>query len=140
MYLFLFALMHSLWGFKCDFPGPLIIETSEIISSNSFILINLVGIMSVEVNKNQSRLTVTGYVDAKKVLKRVKEGTGKAAMLWPYVPHNLVYYPYAANIYNKKAPPGYVRKVEYPLSTPNRADETYTTLFSDDNTSACAIM
>ena len=96
--------------------------------------------MSVEVNRNQSRLTVTGYVDAEKVLKRVKKGTGKDAMLWPYVPHNLVYYPYAANIYNKKAPPGYVRKVEYPLSTPNRADETYTTLFSDDNTNACAIM
>ena len=113
MYLFLFALMHSLWGCKCGFPGPLIIETSEIISSNSFILINLAGVMSVEVNINQSRLTVTGYVDAEKVLKRVKEGTGKAAMLWPYVPHNLVYYPYAANSYDNKAPPGYVRKVEY---------------------------
>ena len=106
MYLFLFALMHSLWGCKCDFPGPLIIETSEIISSNSFILINLAGVMSVEVNRNQSRLTVTGYVDAEKVLKRVKEGTGKAAMLWPYVPHNLVYYPYAANSYDKKSPLG----------------------------------
>lgn len=98
------------------------------------------GVKSVEVSRNQSRLTVTGYVDAEKVLKRVKEGTGKAAMLWPYVPHNLVYYPYAANTYDKKAPSGYVRKVEYPLSTPNRADETYTALFSDDNTNACAIM
>lgn len=98
------------------------------------------GIRSVEVNRNQSRLTVTGYVDAETVLKRVKAGTGKPAELWPYVPYNLVYYPYAANTYDKKAPPGYVRKVEYALSTPNRADEIYTTLFSEDNTNACTIM
>ena len=94
----------------------------------------------MEVNRSQSKLTVTGYVNAEKVLKRVKEETGKAAELWPYVPYNLVYYPYAGNTYDKKAPPGYVRNVEYALSTPNRADEKYTTLFNDENPNACTIM
>lgn len=98
------------------------------------------GVKSVEVNRSQSRLTVTGNVDAQEVLERVKAGTGKAAELWPYVPYKLVYYPYAPNTYDKKAPPNYVRKVEYALSTPNRADEKYTTIFSDDNTNACTIM
>ncbi|GLJ48000.1 hypothetical protein SUGI_1013660 [Cryptomeria japonica] len=67
------------------------------------------GIKSVEVNRSQNKLTVTGYVDAKKA-------------------------------YDKKAPPGYVRSVEYALLTPNRSSEKYTTLFSDDNPNACTIM
>ncbi|XP_057825825.2 heavy metal-associated isoprenylated plant protein 20 [Cryptomeria japonica] len=98
------------------------------------------GIKSVEVNRSQNKLTVTGYVDAKKVVKRVSDGTGKRAELWPYVPYNQVYYPYAPQAYDKKAPPGYVRSVEYALLTPNRSSEKYTTLFSDDNPNACTIM
>jgi len=98
------------------------------------------GVTSVEVNRSQSRLTVTGNVDAQTVLETVKAGTGKAAELWPYMPYKLVYYPYAPNTYDKKAPPGYVRKVENALSTPNRADEKYTALFSEDNANACTIM
>ncbi|KAK9226678.1 hypothetical protein WN943_011726 [Citrus x changshan-huyou] len=45
------------------------------------------GAKSVEVNRKQSRVTVTGYVDPNKVLKKVKS-TGKRAEFWPYVPYN----------------------------------------------------
>eukprot|EP01018_Ginkgo_biloba_P019151 Gb_16241 [translate_table: standard] len=97
------------------------------------------GVRSVDVNRKQQKLTVTGYVEANKVLKKVK-GTGKRAELWPYIPYNLVYYPYAAQTYDKKAPSGYVRNVDSSFPTPNHTDEKYTALFSDDNPNACTIM
>lgn len=101
------------------------------------------GVSSVEVERKQYKATVTGYVDANKVLKRVRQ-TGKKAELWPYKPYHLVYYPYTAQVYDKKAPSGYVRNVDptfpsYPHDG-NNAPETYTTLFSDDNANACTIM
>eukprot|EP00253_Pinus_taeda_P020732 PITA_20732 len=98
------------------------------------------GVRSVDVNRKEQRVTVTGYVEANKVLKKVK-ATGKRAELWPYVPYSLVAQPYAAQAYDKKAPAGYVRKVESnTFSNPNPTDEQYTTLFSDDNANACRIM
>lgn len=98
------------------------------------------GVKSVDVNRKLQKVTVTGYVDSNKVLKRVK-ATGKRAEIWPYVPYNLVYYPYASQTYDKKAPAGYVRNVDYAFpSAASRPDEMYTTLFSDDNPNACSIM
>ncbi|XP_042501288.1 heavy metal-associated isoprenylated plant protein 21-like [Macadamia integrifolia] len=97
------------------------------------------GVKSVEVSRKQSRVTVSGYVDSKKVLKRIKS-TGKKAELWPYVPYNLVSYPYVAQAYDKKAPAGFVRNVVQALPSPNAPDEKLTTLFSDDNPNACSIM
>ncbi|KAF8399025.1 hypothetical protein HHK36_014891 [Tetracentron sinense] len=97
------------------------------------------GVRSVEVSRKQSRVTVTGYVDPNKVLKRVN-GTGKKAEFWPYVPYNLVYYPYAPQAYDKKAPAGFVRNVAQALPGPYAADERFTSLFSDDNPNACSIM
>ncbi|MQM14815.1 hypothetical protein Taro_047752 [Colocasia esculenta] len=105
-------------------------------------LSSMKGVQSVEVNRKQNRATVTGYVDASKVLKRVK-ATGKKAELWPYVPYNLVAQPYAVGTYDKKAPPGYVRNVEYFAVTGyagGRQDDQITTMFSDDNPNACSIM
>lgn len=52
----------------------------------------------MDVNRNQQKLAVTGYVDANKVLKKVK-GTGKCTEFWPYVPYNLVYYPYTSQAF-----------------------------------------
>jgi len=100
-------------------------------------------VRTVEVEREQNKVTVTGYVDANKVLKRVRR-TGKRAELWPYKPYHLVYYPYTAQVYDKEAPSGYVLNVEhsfpsYPTGD-NNAHETYTSLFSDDNTSGCTIM
>ena len=93
----------------------------------------------MEVNRKQSRVTVTGYVDENKVLKRVRR-TGKKAEIWPYVPYNLVAYPYVAGAYDKKAPSGYVRNVAQALPPPDAPDEKYTSMFSDENPNACSIM
>ncbi|CAN1777894.1 Heavy metal-associated isoprenylated plant protein 20 [Linum perenne] len=95
------------------------------------------GAKSVEVNRKQSRVTVIGYVEASRVLRKVRS-TSKNAELWPYVEYNLVAYPYAAGAYDKKAPSGYVRNV--PQALPTHNDETYTTIFSDDNPNACSLM
>ncbi|XP_047956413.1 heavy metal-associated isoprenylated plant protein 21-like [Salvia hispanica] len=96
---------------------------------------NMKGVRSVEVNRKQHRVTVCGFIDASKVLKRVKR-TGKRAELWPYVPHNLVQYPYAPQAYDKRAPSGFVRNVAQ--AAPH--EEGITHLFSDDNPHACSIM
>ncbi|PRQ40895.1 putative heavy metal-associated domain, HMA [Rosa chinensis] len=96
------------------------------------------GARQVEVNRKQSRVTVTGYyVEPNKVLKRVKR-TGKRAEIWPYVPYNVVAYPYVAGAYDKKAPSGYIRNVPQAVSTVQ--DDEYTSMFSDENPHACAIM
>ncbi|XP_054775976.1 heavy metal-associated isoprenylated plant protein 21-like [Prosopis cineraria] len=97
------------------------------------------GVKEVEVIRKQSRVKVTGYVDANKVLKRVKR-TGKRAEFWPYVPYNLVAYPYASQAYDKRAPSGFVRNVAQAVPTPNAPDEKFTTLFSDENPNSCSIM
>eukprot|EP00253_Pinus_taeda_P035903 PITA_35903 len=106
-------------------------------------LTSMKGVRTVEVETQQCKVTVTGYVDANKVLKRVRR-TGKLAEVWPYKPYHLVYYPYTAQVYDKEAPSGYVRNVDHTFpsypSADNNTHETYTSLFSDDNTSGCTIM
>ncbi|KAA8523623.1 hypothetical protein F0562_010046 [Nyssa sinensis] len=74
------------------------------------------------------------------VLKKA-QSTGKKAELWPYVPYNLVAHPYVAQIYDKKAPPGYVRVTEdTAIATLSTVEEQYNTMFSDENPNACSIM
>ncbi|KDP46890.1 hypothetical protein JCGZ_24099 [Jatropha curcas] len=104
-------------------------------------LSSLSGVKKVEINRKQQKVTVTGYVDSNKVLKKAKS-TGKKAEIWPYVPYNLVAQPYIAQAYDKKAPPGYVRKVESSVAsgTITRYEDPYTSMFSDDNPNACSIM
>ncbi|ESW15027.1 hypothetical protein PHAVU_007G037900 [Phaseolus vulgaris] len=100
---------------------------------------NISGVKEVEVSRKQSKVTVTGYVDRNKVLKKV-QSTGKRAEFWPYIQYNLVAYPYVAQAYDKKAPSGYVKNTEQALPNPNAPDEKLTSLFSDDNPNACLIM
>lgn len=88
-------------------------------------------------------MTVKGSVEANKVLKKAKP-TGKKAEIWPYVPYNLVAEPYNPQAYDKKAPPGYVRKVDNTATTATTAtvtsyEDPYD-LFSDENPNACSIM
>ncbi|KAH7847683.1 hypothetical protein Vadar_028964 [Vaccinium darrowii] len=98
------------------------------------------GVKSVDVNRKQSRVTVSGYVEPNKVLKKVKS-TGKRAEFWPYIPYNLVYYPYVNQAYDKRAPAGFVRNVAQAVPAgPNAPEERLTYLFSDDNPNACSIM
>lgn len=101
----------------------------------------ILGVKSVEVDRKQSKVTVSGYVEPNKVLKRVMS-TGKKAEFWPYIPQHLVYYPYVSGAYDKRAPAGYVRNVvqAFPAAAPNAAEEKMVSLFSDDNVNACSIM
>ncbi|XP_051140328.1 heavy metal-associated isoprenylated plant protein 23-like [Andrographis paniculata] len=104
-------------------------------------LSSLTGVKSVEINRKQQKVTVTGFIDQSKVLKKAK-ATGKKAEIWPYVPYNLVAQPYAPQAYDKKAPPGFVRKVDNPPATSTlvKNEEPYMDMFSDDNPNACNIM
>ncbi|KAL5714800.1 Heavy metal-associated isoprenylated plant protein 23 [Ranunculus cassubicifolius] len=104
-------------------------------------LSSMSGVKSVDINRKQQKVTVTGYVEANKVLKKAKS-TGKKAEIWPYIPYNLVAQPYTAQAYDKKAPAGYVRNVEmmYTTNTISKQDDPYTNMFSDDNPNACSIM
>ncbi|KAJ9554130.1 hypothetical protein OSB04_018175 [Centaurea solstitialis] len=101
---------------------------------------SLSGVTSLDLNRKQSRVTVTGYVEPNKVLKKV-QSTGKKAEMWPYVPYNLVDYPYAPQAYDKKAPSGYVKNVAQAFHDPGSSpSENLTTLFSDENPNACSVM
>lgn len=98
------------------------------------------GVQSVDMDRKEQKLTVTGYVEVYKVLRRVKR-TGKPTEIWPYVPAEMAYHPYAAGVYDRKAPRGYVRNVDPGfLTNPNRTDEQYTSMFSEDNPNSCTIM
>ncbi|XP_057966472.1 heavy metal-associated isoprenylated plant protein 26-like [Malania oleifera] len=102
------------------------------------------GVKQVQVEPKQNKLTVVGYVEPAKVVARVCHRTGKKAELWPYVPYEVVAHPYAPGVYDKKAPAGYVRNSYDPhvaqLARASSAEVRYTTAFSDENPSACAIM
>ncbi|RZC64640.1 hypothetical protein C5167_008330 [Papaver somniferum] len=99
------------------------------------------GVKSVEINRKEQKVTVSGYVEANKVLKRA-QSTGNKSEVWPYIPYNLVMNPYTAQVYDKKAPPGYVRKVDNTTATTtmNYQDDHYIAMFSDDNPNSCSIM
>lgn len=94
---------------------------------------------SVEINRKQSKVTVKGYAEPNKVLKKVQT-IGKKAEFWPYVPYNLVAYPYVAQAYDKKAPAGYVKNAVQALPIADAPDERLTVMFSDENPNACSIM
>lgn len=101
------------------------------------------GVTSVHVYPKENKLSVKGYVTAEKVVARVAHRTGKKAELWPYVHYEEVQHPYAAGVYDKRAPAGYVRYADGPQSQLSRASSIevrYTTAFSDENTAACTIM
>ncbi|XP_004513852.1 heavy metal-associated isoprenylated plant protein 20-like [Cicer arietinum] len=97
------------------------------------------GVESFDVNQKLQRLTVTGFIDAKEVLEEVKN-TGKTADIWPFVPYNLVTYPYARGAYDMKAPTGFVRNVPQAIGDPKSPEMKMMVLFNDDNPNACSVM
>ncbi|KAK4341421.1 hypothetical protein RND71_039922 [Anisodus tanguticus] len=98
------------------------------------------GAKSVEVDLKQQKATVTGFVEPKKVLKAA-QATGKKCELWPYVPYSMVAHPYATGVYDKKAPPNFVRATTDPaVAHLNPVEEQYSLMFSDENPNACNIM
>lgn len=103
-------------------------------------LSKLKGVKSVNVDLKQQKVTVTGFIDAKKALKAV-QAKGKKAEPWPYVPYNLIAHPYVPQVYDKKAPPGFVRAtVDESIATLSPREEKLSSMFSDDNPYACSIM
>ncbi|XP_028768046.1 heavy metal-associated isoprenylated plant protein 26-like [Neltuma alba] len=102
------------------------------------------GVNQVDVDRKANKVTVTGYVEASKVVSRIAHRTGKRAELWPYVPYDEVEHPYAAGVYDRKAPAGYVRNAQDPyvsqLARASSSEVRYTTAFSDENPAACAVM
>ncbi|WOL03988.1 heavy metal-associated isoprenylated plant protein 20-like [Canna indica] len=100
---------------------------------------SLRGVTSVSVNRKISRVTVTGHIEAKEVMKKIK-GVGKKAEPWPYVPYNLVAYPYVAGAYDKKAPSGFVRSAPQAAGNPSAPETMLMSLFSEENPNACSIM
>ncbi|XP_051126392.1 heavy metal-associated isoprenylated plant protein 24-like [Andrographis paniculata] len=98
------------------------------------------GAKSVDVDLKQQKATVHGFVDAKKVLAAAKE-TGKKVEPWPYVPYTMVAHPYVAGVYDKKAPPNFVRASTDPtIVNLDPVEEQYTLMFSDENPNSCSIM
>jgi hypothetical protein len=88
----------------------------------------------------QQKVTVTGYVEPKKVLKAALS-TKKKVEMWPYVPYTLVANPYVSQAYDKKAPANHVRAVPVTATiSETTMDDNYTNMFSDENPNACSIM
>ncbi|KAF3324310.1 heavy metal-associated isoprenylated plant protein 26-like protein [Carex littledalei] len=104
-------------------------------------LSNMKGVQSVDITRKQNKVTVTGYIEPGKVLRKV-QATGKKAEIWPYIPYNLVAHPYSAQAYDKKAPPGYVRNVEAVtvFGYEERQEDKLSNMFSDENPNACSVM
>ncbi|CAD5186400.1 heavy metal-associated isoprenylated plant protein 28-like isoform X2 [Musa acuminata AAA Group] len=124
-------------------------------------LSKLQGVDSVDIDMVRQKVTVTGWVDQKKVLKAVRK-TGRRAVLWPYPldaehnvytqgcyhlqhptpahrllfdaePHSYNYYKHG---YDDSTLHGYYQQ---PAHT-HIIEEEARVRFSDDNPNACSIM
>ncbi|PRQ45773.1 putative heavy metal-associated domain, HMA [Rosa chinensis] len=107
------------------------------------------GVDSLEIDMDKQKVTVTGYVDQRKVLKVVRR-TGRKAEFWPF-PYDSEYYPYASQYFDEST---YSSSYNYYMHGYNEAvrgyfpDPLYSTvsdqtvhLFSDDNVHAyCTVM
>ncbi|XP_028955161.1 heavy metal-associated isoprenylated plant protein 45 isoform X2 [Malus sylvestris] len=107
------------------------------------------GVDSLEIDMDTQKVTVTGYVDQRKVLKVVRR-TGRRAEFWPF-PYDSEYYPYASQYFDEST---YSSSYNYYMHGYNEGvhgyfpDQLYSTvadntvhLFSDDNVHAyCTLM
>ncbi|KAJ0028171.1 heavy metal-associated isoprenylated plant protein 45-like [Pistacia vera] len=107
------------------------------------------GVDSLEIDMDKQKVTVTGYIDQRKVLKVVRR-TGRKAEFWPF-PYDSEYYPYASTYLDEST---YTSSYNYYRHGFNESvhgyfpDQAYSTipdetvhLFSEDNVHAfCRIM
>ncbi|WJX25481.1 hypothetical protein P8452_14516 [Trifolium repens] len=107
------------------------------------------GVDNLEIDMEKQKVTVTGYVDKKKVLRIVRR-TGRKAEYWPF-PYDSEYYPYASEYLDEST---FTSSYNYYRHGFNESvhgyfpDQVYSTvpdetvfLFSDDNVHApCTIM
>ncbi|MFS8026116.1 putative heavy metal-associated domain, HMA, heavy metal-associated domain superfamily [Helianthus anomalus] len=123
---------------------------------------NLDGVENIEIDMNMQKVTVTGWVDQEKVLKKIRR-TGKKAELWPF-PNNPEMDGYTqeyADMYSSHSDPStYFHEQQPQVFTRNyyepRYDDRYRGLempysstivgerasnaFSDENVNACSVM
>ncbi|CAL5002331.1 unnamed protein product [Urochloa decumbens] len=95
------------------------------------------GVESVEINRKQQKVTVKGFVEPQRVLRRA-QSTKKRVELWPYVPYTNPYV--APPVYDKRAPAGHVRRVDALIAPAAGREEDLSTIFSDDNPNGCTVM
>ncbi|KAF8765356.1 hypothetical protein HU200_008498 [Digitaria exilis] len=107
------------------------------------------GVSSVEIDMDRQKVTVTGYVDRREVLRAARR-TGRAAEFWPW-PYDAQYYPFAIQYLVDDT---YVATDRYyrhgyndPMigSYPCHAfthviDDAALAVFHEDNVHACAVM
>ncbi|THG05522.1 hypothetical protein TEA_009765 [Camellia sinensis var. sinensis] len=104
---------------------------------------------SLDIDMDKQKVTVTGYVDQRRVLKVVRR-TGRKAEFWPY-PYDNDYYPYAAQYLDESTfsstynyfTHGYNENVHGYLPDPlySTVNTEIYELFSEDNVHhACTIM
>ncbi|GKV35166.1 hypothetical protein SLEP1_g43470 [Rubroshorea leprosula] len=107
------------------------------------------GVDSLEIDMDKQKVTVTGYVDKRKVLKVVRR-TGRKAEFWPF-PYDSEYYPYAARYLDETTYASSYNYYRHGINEnvrgyfPNQAYSTVPDdtvhLFSDDNVHAyCSVM
>nr|CAB3447528.1 unnamed protein product [Digitaria exilis] len=109
----------------------------------------ILSIISVEIDMDRQKVTVTGYVDRREVLRAARR-TGRAAEFWPW-PYDAQYYPFAIQYLVDDT---YVATDRYyrhgyndPMigSYPCHAfthviDDAALAVFHEDNVHACAVM
>ncbi|XP_076948582.1 heavy metal-associated isoprenylated plant protein 45-like [Bidens hawaiensis] len=123
---------------------------------------NLDGVENIEIDMDMQKVTVTGWVDQEKVLKKIR--TGKKADLWPF-PNNhetVVFTQQYADMYGYHSDPStyfheqrpeifthnYYEprydnaygRLEMPYSSTGVLSERASNAFSDENVNACSVM
>ncbi|XP_072985003.1 heavy metal-associated isoprenylated plant protein 28-like [Typha latifolia] len=130
-------------------------------------LLKLDGVDEVDIDMARQKVTVTGWVDQKKVLKTVRK-TGRKAVLWPYT-YGTEHATYTQEYYHDYQPTpghhlisnansnsynyrvhGYVNDADVhgyyrgasssSSSSPHLFSHSAGSMFSDDNPNACSIM
>ncbi|KAJ1280500.1 hypothetical protein BS78_04G237400 [Paspalum vaginatum] len=109
----------------------------------------LQGVSSVEIDMGRQKVTVTGYVDRREVLRAARR-TGRAAEFWPW-PYDAEYYPFAIQYLeddtyaatDRYYRHGYNDPVigSYPCHAFTHVIDDHTlAVFHEDNVHACAVM
>ncbi|KAG9455420.1 hypothetical protein H6P81_008324 [Aristolochia fimbriata] len=106
------------------------------------------GVDSIDIDMDRQKVTVTGYVDQKKVLKVVRRA-GKKAEYWPS-PYDSQYYPYIAEYHDD---PTYTSSYNYyrhgynleygefpDMPYSHIIDDNMFAVFNEENVHACTIM
>jgi len=107
------------------------------------------GVSSVEIDMDRQKVTVTGYVDRREVLRAARR-TGRAAEFWPW-PYDGEYYPFAIQYLEDNTYMATDRYYRHGYNDPmigsypchaftHVIDDDALAVFHVDNVHACAVM